>query len=130
MTLWYVIEHFPDLGSVLAKASALLPQGGVLAFSTPNGRGISARLDLRQFLLHSPGDHFVILSPRSLRRVLAPFGFSLQRVRITGHHPERFPGVLGQAAEKWTGAARVLRAVSVLLRLGDTFEAYAVKGET
>jgi 2-polyprenyl-3-methyl-5-hydroxy-6-metoxy-1,4-benzoquinol methylase len=129
VTLWYVIEHFPDISTVLAKASAFLPRGGVFAFSTPNGRGISARRDLHAFLLHSPGDHFVILSPRGLRRILAPFGLALQRVRVTGHHPERFPGILGWAAGKWTGAARVLRAVSVLLRLGDTFEAYAVKGD-
>ncbi len=129
VTLWYVIEHFPDIGPVLAKASALLAPGGVLAFSTPNGRGISARRDLHQFLLHSPGDHFVVLSPRGLHRILEPFGLVLQRVRITGHHPERFPGILGQAAAKWTRASRVLRAVSVLLRLGDTFEAYAVKGD-
>lgn len=129
VTMWYVIEHFSDIGSVLAKSAALLPQGGLLAFSTPNGRGISARRDLRTFLLQSPGDHFAILSPRNLRRILAPFGLSLQHVRITGHHPERFPGVLGRASARWTGAARVLRAASILLRLGDTFEAYAVKGD-
>ena len=129
VTLWYVIEHFPDIGSVLAKAAALLPPGGVLAFSTPNGRGVSARRDFRQFLLRSPGDHFVVLSPHGLRRILAPFGFSLQRVRITGHHPERFPGALGSASRRWKAAARALRAVSILLGLGDTFEAYAVKGE-
>jgi predicted TPR repeat methyltransferase len=130
VTLWYVLEHFPDADGVLAKASALLPKGGVFAFSTPNGRGISARRDLQRFLLNSPGDHFTIFSPRKLGATLARYGFALRRVRVTGHHPERFPGVLGRAAQKWAGAARVIRAASVLLRLGDTFEAYAVRGET
>jgi 2-polyprenyl-3-methyl-5-hydroxy-6-metoxy-1,4-benzoquinol methylase len=129
LTLWYVLEHFPDTGGVLKKASSLLPAGGVLAFSTPNGRGISARRNLRQFLLDSPGDHFTILSPRKLRKALRRYGLVLRRVRITGHHAERFPGALGRAAGRWNVAARMLRALSVLLRLGDTFEAYAVKGE-
>jgi 2-polyprenyl-3-methyl-5-hydroxy-6-metoxy-1,4-benzoquinol methylase len=130
LTFWYVIEHFPDIGPVLAKAGELLSPGGVLAFSTPNGRGISARKDLHAFLLRSPADHYVVLSPRGLGRILAPFGFVVQRVRVTGHHPERLPGVLGWAAGKWRGAARLLRAVSILFRLGDTFEAYAVKGDS
>jgi 2-polyprenyl-3-methyl-5-hydroxy-6-metoxy-1,4-benzoquinol methylase len=129
VTMWYVLEHFPDIGPVLARAAGLLPPGGVFAFSTPNGRGISARRDMRTFLERSPADHFVILSPRGLRRILASFGLLLHRVRVTGHHPERFPGLLGRAAAKWAAAARVLRAVSVVLRLGDTFEAYAVRGD-
>ena len=130
LTMWYVLEHFPDADAVLAKASALLGDGGVLAFSTPNGRGISARRDLQRFLQNSPADHFTVFSPRRLGRTLARYGFRLHRVRVTGHHPERFPGLLGRAAQKWTPVSRVIRAASVLLRLGDTFEAYAVKGET
>ena len=129
LTLWYVLEHFPDTDGVLRKAVALLVEGGVLAFSMPNARGISARRNLHQFLLNSPGDHFTIFSPRRLGKTLARYGLALQRVRVTGHHPERFPGVLGRAARKWGVAARALHSVSVLLRLGDTFEAYAVKGE-
>jgi 2-polyprenyl-3-methyl-5-hydroxy-6-metoxy-1,4-benzoquinol methylase len=129
LTLWYVLEHFPGVDGVLEKASALLTEGGVLAFSTPNGRGISARRNLHAFLQNSPGDHFTIFSPRKLGKILARYGFALQRVRVTGHHPERFPGIFGRAARKWAAAARAIRAISVLLRLGDTFEAYAVKGE-
>ena len=130
VTLWYVIEHFPNTREALARAAALLPPGGVLAFSTPNGRGISARTDLESFLRASPGDHFTVLSPRGLGRILRAHGLRLSRIRVTGHHPERFPGALGNAARRRPLAARVLRAVSVLLGLGDTFEAYAVKGST
>jgi 2-polyprenyl-3-methyl-5-hydroxy-6-metoxy-1,4-benzoquinol methylase len=130
VTLWYVIEHFPNTREVLARASALLPPGGVFAFSTPNGRGISSRKDLQAFLRASPGDHFTILSPRGLKGILAEHGLRLRQIRVTGHHPERFPGALGSAARKWPLAARILRAVSVLLGLGDTFEAYAVKRPT
>ncbi len=130
VTLWYVIEHFPDLAALLAKIRGLLPTGGVLAFSTPNGSGISMRSNRRRFLSRSPVDHFTIWSPRIAREVLARYGFSLKRVRVTGHHPERFP-VLGTATTGTGVPARLLRSailgISRLFGLGDTFEAYAVK---
>ncbi len=139
LTLWYVIEHFTDVGLVLRKAAALLSSGGILAFSTPNGQGISARKDLRAFLDNSPPDHFTIFRPAGLGRILASYGFELRRVRITGHHPERFPGLLGRLGTGDASGSRdaygsraasgAVAAASRLLRMGDTFEAYAVKVE-
>ncbi len=130
ITLWYVIEHFQDVRRVLRKAAALLPAGGVMAFSTPNGKGISARKNLRRFLQESPPDHFTVFSPAGLAALLDSSGFQLRRIRVTGHHPERFPGLAGTLAARSRVAARLLHAASVVLRLGDTFEAYAVKVES
>jgi len=127
VTMWYVIEHFTDVGAVLDKIRGLLPEGGILAFSTPNGRGISALKDRRSFLAKSPFDHLAIFSPRGLARLLSARGFSLRVVRVTGHHPERFPGVLGASARRFGAARSVLRLASRVLGLGDTFEAYAVR---
>lgn len=127
VTMWYVIEHFADVGAVLDKARGLLPEGGVLAFSTPNGRGISALKNRRAFLSKSPFDHLTIFSPRGLPRLLWARGFSLRVVRVTGHHPERFPGLLGAAARRSRAASAVLGWASRALGLGDTFEAYAVR---
>jgi len=129
VTLWYVIEHFQQTDLVLRKAAALLPPGGVLAFSTPNGRGISARRQLRDFLQNSPADHFTLFSPRGLEKLLSGYGLELRRIRVTGHHPERFPGLVGRLADKSGGAYALLRALSRLLGWGDTFEAYSVKGD-
>lgn len=129
VTLWYVIEHFQQTDLVIRKAAALLPPGGVLAFSTPNGRGISARRQLRDFLQNSPADHFTIFSPRRLEKLLSGYGLELRRIRVTGHHPERFPGLIGRVADKSAGAYALVRAASRLLGWGDTFEAYAVKGD-
>lgn len=129
ITLWWVIEHFSDVDFVLRKAASFLPAGGVLAFSTPNARGISGRGNLGLFLEKSPGDHVTIFSPRGLARLLSSYGLELRRVRVTGHHPERFPGALGKAARASAAAARILTFTSKALGLGDTFEAYAVKGE-
>jgi 2-polyprenyl-3-methyl-5-hydroxy-6-metoxy-1,4-benzoquinol methylase/spore coat polysaccharide biosynthesis predicted glycosyltransferase SpsG len=127
VTLWYVIEHFIDTDLVLRKASSLLPPGGVLAFSTPNGAGISARKGIQEFLSISPADHFTVFSPHRLGEILARYGLVLRRIRVTGHHPERFPGAIGAAARRWRFAYRLVAGVSRIVRLGDTFEAYAVK---
>jgi 2-polyprenyl-3-methyl-5-hydroxy-6-metoxy-1,4-benzoquinol methylase len=127
ITLWYVVEHLVDLDQSLRRLAGLLEPGAVLAFSTPNGRGTSARVSRRVFLAASPLDHRSILRPSSLRRLLARYGFRLARIRVTGHHPERFPGFAGRLGRsRGTGRAVVL-AASMLAGLGDTFEAYAVR---
>ncbi len=118
VSLWYVLEHFRDAAAALKRANRLLRPGGVLAFSTPSASGISARRSLRRFLEASPADHFTIWTPRLAGPLLRRFGFRLERLQVMGHHPERFPGRL---------PAALVQAASRLLRLGDTFEAYAVK---
>jgi 2-polyprenyl-3-methyl-5-hydroxy-6-metoxy-1,4-benzoquinol methylase len=122
VSLWYVIEHFPDLHVALGCLNRLLLPGGFLALSTPSGEGISARRDRHRFLECSPADHFTVWNPSWAARLLALYGFRLERIRVTGHHPERFPGILGSAA------LRPLAAwLSRRLGLGDTFELYARK---
>jgi 2-polyprenyl-3-methyl-5-hydroxy-6-metoxy-1,4-benzoquinol methylase len=126
VTMWYVIEHFADLASVLKRVNALLAPGGVFALSTPNAAGISGLRPSRrgQALFYTP-DHYTIWDPRHARRVLARFGLRLESVHVTGHHPRRFP--LAGNVRAGSAAFGLLRAASEALRLGDTFEAYAVK---
>jgi len=127
VTLWYVIEHFPDAGQMLKEIHGMLKSGGVLAFSTPSSSGISGRKDLRSFLENSPPDHWTIWSPRSCNKVLEQYGFRLRKTVITGHHPERFPFFGSFLSGKKGPLYRFLLLVSRLFRLGDTFEAYAVR---
>jgi 2-polyprenyl-3-methyl-5-hydroxy-6-metoxy-1,4-benzoquinol methylase len=127
ITLWYVIEHLADLDGALRRLAGLLDPGAVLAFSTPNGRGVSARASRRAFLAASPADHRTILRPRGLKRLLARYGFRLVRIRVTGHHPERFPGLAGRLGRCGGPGRSVVLAASRLAGLGDTFEAYAVR---
>jgi len=100
----------------------------VLAFSTPSSYGISARKNMRVFLSKSPQDHWTIWSPRLCKKVLARYGFKLCKVVVTGHHPERFP-VLGKLVQSGKKCClyQLLLFISRIFRLGDTFEAYAVK---
>jgi SAM-dependent methyltransferase len=130
VSMWFVLEHFRQTAAALKKANRVLRPGGVLAFSTPSASGISARRNLRKFLEASPADHFTVWTPRLAGPLLRRFGFRMARLRGTGHHPERFPGCLAALLpSRPPGPCRgaALTAVSRLLRLGDTFEAYAVK---
>ena len=122
LTLWYVIEHFPDLEKVLRKASSILKEGGILAFSTPNGRGVSARFKAEDFFKRSPKDHYSVWNPTGAAKLLGKFGFTVRLVRVTGHHPERFPEILRR-----TLGEKILGLGSRGFGLGDTFEIYAEK---
>ena len=136
ISFWYVIEHFADLDAVLRNASALLRTGGILALSTPSGEGISARASPGSFFRASPEDHFTVWEPSRVRVALAFHGFRVEKLRITGHHPERFPflregGIMRGGGIVRRGIRRVCLGLfdrlSRLFGLGDTFELYAVK---
>ena len=122
ITLWYVIEHFPNLSEILPWINHLLKPRGVFAFSTPNSRGVSGRKNLSAFLQQGPADHYSIWDPRQTSRLIGRYGFRLRRWKSTGHHGDRFPGILGSS---------LLRGFSQLLSrvfsLGDGFEAYCIK---
>lgn len=125
ISLWYVIEHFTDPHRVLSEIRRLLKPAGILAFSTPSGRGVSARFARKRFLENSPADHWTIWDPKRIRRALRRSGFSFRKAVITGHHPERLP-LIGRFFER--GPARHLALlVSKIFSLGETFEVYARK---
>lgn len=125
VTLWYVIEHFRRLDPVLKCLSAIIPPKGLLALSTPNAAGISARRSLTNFLRNSPRDHYTIWSPRSAGRLLGRYGFRVVQTRITGHHPERF----ARGVKKDSVLYKLIMLFSRICGLGDTFELYAVREE-
>ncbi len=123
ITMWYVIEHFDDVGRVLRRAASLLKAGGIFAFSSPSVSGVSAKNNLLSFLEKSPDDHFTVWDPDTAPAILRRFGFKVQRIVITGHHPERFPGV---PADPASIRYQAMMGISRLFGLGDTFECYAV----
>jgi 2-polyprenyl-3-methyl-5-hydroxy-6-metoxy-1,4-benzoquinol methylase/spore coat polysaccharide biosynthesis predicted glycosyltransferase SpsG len=127
VTLWYVIEHFEDCGVVFREIWRLLKPGGVLAFSTPSSAGVSGRASFAGFLEKSPADHWTIWDPRRTRALLKRYGFTLKKIVISGHHPERFPVIGTLLTRKGGFLYRLCFWISRRFRLGDTFEAYAVK---
>jgi 2-polyprenyl-3-methyl-5-hydroxy-6-metoxy-1,4-benzoquinol methylase len=125
VTLWYVIEHFENCIPVFERIRRILKTGGVLAFSSPSFSGVSGRGSLMRFLDRSPADHWTLWSPRICKTLLKKAGFTVRRILITGHHPERFP-LIGKFARKKTAPLYgLLLGLSRLFALGDTFEAYA-----
>ena len=125
VTMWFVIEHFQDLNSVLRKVSDLLIGGGIFAFSTPALSGVTGRWNRRLFFAQSPTDHYTIWDRRQAKKQLEQYGFTVKKIVSIGHHPERFP----HAAKIKKGGLRwnILMVISKLFKLGDSMEIYAVK---
>jgi SAM-dependent methyltransferase len=136
LSMWYVIEHFERLDKALRNAAALVRPGGILALSTPSLEGASGRFNPGAFFDKSPEDHFTIWEPSRAKGILKAYGFRVEHIRTTGHHPERLPGLRFLASRE--GQARGPRLLALLLagagrlasralKLGDTFEIYAVR---
>ena len=100
-----------------------MTKGGVFAFSTPHGRGISRLFQSEKFWSQSPDDHFSVWNRSNAHKVLKKYGFQILGFRMTGHHPERFPGLKNHSGFLF----RIITLLGRLLGWGDTFEVYAVK---
>lgn len=125
VSMWYVIEHFEDLDAVLSKTAELLPEGGIFAFATPAGHGVSRTYSPDRFFAQSPSDHYSIWDKKSCKKILSTYGFKVVKIVSTGHHPERFP--LRKPAAPGSFMFRLLNTFSRMRHLGDTFEVYCVK---
>jgi 2-polyprenyl-3-methyl-5-hydroxy-6-metoxy-1,4-benzoquinol methylase len=127
ITMWYVIEHFENPLPAIQKVHALLKTGGVFAFSTPSAAGVSGVFSKRSFLQNSPADHWTLWNPRQAKKIMRRAGFSVSKIVISGHHPERFPFMGALASKKNSVLYKLLMRISIICKLGDTFELYAVK---
>ena len=127
ISMWYVIEHFKDLDSVLSKISSIIKDGGIFAFATPSGEGVSAKSDPDHFYTISPTDHFSIWEPHRAQKILAKYGFEVVKTVSTGHHPERFPSIKQSQTKKDSLRWRLTDKYSKVMQLGDTVEIYCRK---
>ena len=127
VTMWYVIEHFKNLEKVLKKVSEITVKGGIFAFSTPSGQGISALSNPSHFYKISPSDHYTVWEPSKANKILKKFGFKVVKTVSTGHHPERFPEVQSQNIQKDSAEWEKIEKLSRKKNLGDTCEIYCKK---
>ena len=127
LTMWYVIEHFQNLYRVLESALALVKDGGIFAFSTPSAEGVSALMNTDDFYAQSPADHYTLWEPSKAKHILKRFGFTVEKIISTGHHPERFPQVKKHGWQKNSLMYSLYAFRSRISRLGDTFEVYCRK---
>ena len=127
VTMWYVIEHFKNLDSVLQKVSEITKKGGIFAFSTPSGEGVSMKTDAKKFFTNSPEDHYTIWEPSKAAKILKKYGFEVLKIVSTGHHPERFPEIKKTNAKPGGMFWKMIDLKSRQMKLGDTFEIYCRK---
>ena len=124
LTMWYVIEHFKDLDSVLRKTSSIVRKNGIFAFSTPSGEGVSAKSDKDNFFEISPSDHYTVWEPSRCGSILKKYGFKIEKIVSTGHHPERFPSIKKSGAKPGSLQWKMIENISHINKLGDTVEIY------
>ncbi len=126
VTMWYVIEHFQDLDSVLQTVSKIVKSGGIFAFSTPSASGVSGRFNTQSFFQNSPSDHYTLWEPGRAASILKKYGFRVLKIVSTGHHPERFPNI-GKNVKPTSLKFALYSGASRFFGLGDTFEVYCRK---
>lgn len=129
ITMWFVLEHFHETDRVLKKVNKYMKMGGIFAFSTPNISGISYKKNKKTYLENNPEDHYTLWNPVTAGKVLKLYGFKIEKIRITGHHPERFPFMKKKKGKKNKKNIffYFLFFISRIFNLGDTFEVYARK---
>lgn len=129
LSMWFVIEHFRDLDSVLKKVNDLLMPGGIFAFSTPNFSGVTGTFSPYKFFAESPTDHYSIWDAKTVKDQLNLYGFKVLKVVSIGHHPERFKWFknIKKNGILWNIVMAIGMAISKLFKLGDSMEVYAMK---
>lgn len=127
VTMWYVIEHFKNLSTVLQKVNHIVKQNGIFAFSTPSGLGVSYKSNKDDFFAKSPSDHFTIWEFSKANKILKTFGFKIEKIVSTGHHPERFSYIKENNIKPNSLKWNLISKYSRIKKLGDTVEIYCRK---
>ena len=112
---------------MLSAISAIIKDGGIFAFATPSGEGISAKSNPDYFYTISPTDHFSIWEPSRAQKILKKYGFEVIKIVSTGHHPERFPAAKKDDIQRDSIRWKLIDKYSRMMNLGDTVEIYCRK---
>lgn len=124
ITMFHVIEHFPDPRMAVARAYDLLNANGILFIETPNWDGIGALLTGVRWSHYIPPEHLNFLGPRSLHALLHDQQFD--RVQTRTFTPPVLVGIRGLPLI-FQGLARAVYRVAAWAGLGASLEAVAAK---
>lgn len=127
VTMWYVIEHIKDLKTTLYLINRMLKKNGIFAFSTPNARGLSRKVNQHSFFANSPKDHYSLWELPETQKYLKNFGFKVCRMVPQGIHPERIPFVKKHNIGQDKLLFKLLKFLMKALKIGDTYEVYCKK---
>jgi SAM-dependent methyltransferase len=85
----HLLEHLADPGSFLAKAHALLAEGGILQVEIPRLDGWARRLFGRWYWPHLPPQHLQLFSRQGLEDMIGQHGF-----QVVSHHTSGYPATV------------------------------------
>jgi len=135
ITFWDVIEHVPDPLAVLREARRLLRPNGLVAVSTGDICGVTARVYGRRWALLAPPGHLFYFSRRTLFGMLRQIGFEVLQWQSDGSFLLNGDESEAEGALGWRPPAivvalhhnRWVNAVLRRLRLGSIMTVYARK---
>jgi 2-polyprenyl-3-methyl-5-hydroxy-6-metoxy-1,4-benzoquinol methylase len=141
-----VVEHVADAEALLRGAHRVLRPGGALYLTTPNGRGISARMLGARWSAVAPPEHLQLFSLQGVAALVDRVGLRVQKTHAHAvnprelltllHRPEHRPSCdrvatgyrLNESLSRSRGgiaAKTVANAALSALTLGDTLKVTA-----
>lgn len=126
-TMFHVIEHVDDPGTVIRQIRRWLSPGGILALETPNLDSLDARIFQRTYWggYHIPR-HWNLFTPASLSRLAADCGLEVLGVTFqTGHsfwmyslhHLARYQGTSRPRLGQWLDPMKSLFGIAAFTAL-------------
>lgn len=125
ITLWYVFEHLENPLKEFSKIATALNKDGILALGVPNGGGLTARFNLKEWLKIRPDDHFFDFSVRAFKVLAKKNSLKLLKVKNRGVYFNRLKKII--PLPDWKIIHKLLNFFSSIFNLGDTIEVYFKK---
>jgi 2-polyprenyl-3-methyl-5-hydroxy-6-metoxy-1,4-benzoquinol methylase len=127
VTMWDVLEHVPEPAGLLQEARRLLRPDGLLVIETQNVDSLVARALGRRWHHYKHAEHLYHFNRRSLGRLLAASGFTVDRVtpRYGGKYvslafvAERSARIHPRVSRALVPAGRALPRASAYVNLMD-----------
>ncbi|MEK6303073.1 MAG: class I SAM-dependent methyltransferase [Acidobacteriota bacterium] len=131
VTMWDVIEHLADPLAAIRRAHSLLAPGGLIAISTGDIGGATARIYDRRWALLAPPGHLFYFSRRTLFAMLRqahfePLGWQSDGVFLMNTDGDENMSPLRSAVNA-LHHNRVVNAILRRLKLGSIMTVYARK---
>jgi SAM-dependent methyltransferase len=82
-----LLEHVPEPSTLIREMARILRPGGLFWATTPNAKGLSARVLGSEWTVICPPEHLHLFSEAGIRRLLAAASFRKIRIRTEGVNP-------------------------------------------